>query len=75
MKRENVTPHGFRSTFSTWAREASDFPEELIQQALARTVSNMGLLNPTHVTSFAHRRELMEVWSQFLVDDAVHFGE
>lgn len=40
MRRMNVTavPHGFRSTFRDWAREKTNFPRKLAEQALARTL-------------------------------------
>jgi hypothetical protein len=33
---DEVTVHGFRSSFSDWVREQTDFPKELAEAALAR---------------------------------------
>jgi len=35
MNREDITVHGFRSTFRDWAGEQTDHPRELIEHALA----------------------------------------
>ena len=40
MGQTDITVHGFRSSFSTWARETTGFPRELIESALAHTVGD-----------------------------------
>jgi hypothetical protein len=35
MKRASITTHGFRSTFSDWAGDATNYPRDLVEQALA----------------------------------------
>jgi len=40
MGRDDITVHGFRSTFRDWAAEATNFPHELAEMALAHAVSN-----------------------------------
>ncbi len=40
MGRDNITVHGFRSTFRDWSAEATNFPHELAEMALAHSVSN-----------------------------------
>jgi integrase len=35
MGRDDLTVHGFRSTFRDWAAERSDFPNEVVEMALA----------------------------------------
>jgi integrase len=35
MKRDDLTAHGFRSTFSDWAAERTAFPREVVEMALA----------------------------------------
>src|SRR5262249_52443478 len=37
---DELTVHGFRSTFRTWAAEATDFPHEVAEAALAHVVGN-----------------------------------
>ncbi len=38
MEREDITVHGFRSSFRDWASETTDFPSEVVEMALAHTV-------------------------------------
>lgn len=35
LRRQDETVHGFRSAFSTWAREKTDFPREIVESCLA----------------------------------------
>jgi integrase len=37
---ENVTVHGFRSTFRDWASETTSFPHEVCEAALAHTIES-----------------------------------
>ena len=39
MGRESLTVHGFRSSFRDWAAERTNFPNEMLEMALARTRS------------------------------------
>lgn len=38
MKLECV-PHGFRSTFRDWCGERTSYPRELVEQAIAHTIT------------------------------------
>jgi integrase len=40
MGRPEITPHGFRSAFATWAREQTLFQREVIEAALAHIVGD-----------------------------------
>ena len=40
MKREDITVHGFRSTFRDWASEQTSFPHETCEHALAHRISD-----------------------------------
>lgn len=66
MGRANITVHGFRSTFRDWAGDASSFPRELIEQALAHTVQNKAERAYRRGTAVERRRELMEHWARYL---------
>lgn len=35
---EPYTPHGFRSAFRDWASETTDFPDRVVEAALAHAV-------------------------------------
>jgi integrase len=62
----HVTTHGFRSTFRDWAGDASEFPRELIEQALAHTIQSKAERAYRRGTAVERRRELMQAWSKYL---------
>lgn len=66
MKRDDVTVHGFRSTFRDWAGDATSFPRELIEQALAHTIADKAERAYRRGTAVERRRELMEAWASYL---------
>ena len=60
-----AVPHGFRSTFSTWASEISDFPQEVIEMALAHTIRNKVEAAYRRGDLFEKRKQLMQEWADF----------
>nr|WP_315763754.1 MULTISPECIES: site-specific integrase [unclassified Bradyrhizobium] len=40
MGRSDLTAHGFRSTFRDWAAECTNYPNEVVEMALAHTISS-----------------------------------
>ena len=70
LRRMNVdaTVHGFRSSFRDWAGDETTFPRELIEQALAHTISNKAERAYRRGTAIERRRELMVSWDQYLRD-------
>ncbi|WP_454885326.1 tyrosine-type recombinase/integrase [Sphingomonas oryzagri] len=62
----SVTTHGMRSTFRDWAGDATEFPRELIEQALAHTISNKAERAYRRGTAIERRRTLMEAWAQYI---------
>ena len=69
MDRADLTTHGFRSTFRDWAGDGTDFPRELIEQALAHTIQNKAERAYRRGTAVDRRRELMEAWAAYLSAD------
>ena len=65
MKRDEITAHGFRSTFSDWASEVSSFSGELHETALAHTIQNKSERAYRRGDALEKRREMMEAWSCF----------
>ncbi|HEV7370819.1 tyrosine-type recombinase/integrase [Arenibaculum sp.] len=63
MGRDDVTVHGFRSTFRDWAAERTNFPREVAEMALAYVVSDKVEAAYRRGDLFDKRRELMEAWS------------
>ena len=64
MKRSDITAHGFRATFRTWAAERTNFPREVVEAALAHTVGNKVEAAYQRGDMFAKRQRLMDAWAQ-----------
>ncbi|UZK70486.1 integrase arm-type DNA-binding domain-containing protein [Sphingomonas sp. S1-29] len=67
MEKSDVTVHGFRSTFRDWAGDATDYPRELIEQALAHTIQNKAERAYRRGAAIERRRVLMEDWAGYLL--------
>jgi integrase len=65
MKREDLTAHGFRSTFRDWAAERTNFPSEVAEMALAHTVSSKVEQAYRRGDMFERRRRMMAAWATF----------
>jgi len=65
MKREDLTVHGFRSTFRDWAAERTSFPREVAEAALAHTIGDKVEAAYRRGDLFDKRRRLMEAWAEF----------
>lgn len=65
LKRSDITAHGFRSTFRDWAAERTDFPNEVVEMALAHTISNKVEAAYRRGDLFEKRRQLAEAWATF----------
>lgn len=59
------TAHGFRSSFSTWAREQTDYPREIVESCLAHVSGDAVELAYRRTTFFDKRRDLMQAWATF----------
>jgi integrase len=65
MDRDDLTGHGFRSTFRTWAAECSNFPREVVEAALAHVVGDATEQAYQRGDLFEKRRRLMAAWAEF----------
>jgi integrase len=65
MKREDITTHGFRSTFKDWASEVTSFPSELAKMALAHTIENKTEAAYRRGKLLLKRRFLMAAWDKY----------
>jgi integrase len=65
MEREDITVHGFRSSFRDWASETTDFPSEVVEMALAHTVESKVERAYRRGDLFEKRRDLMVAWAAF----------
>ena len=66
MKRQSITPHGFRSTFRDWAAETTSHPSDVVEMALAHTVGNKVEAAYRRGDLFEKRRTLMNDWAAFI---------
>jgi integrase len=64
MKRP-VTAHGFRSSFRDWAAEATSYPREVAEMALAHTISNKVEAAYRRGDLLEKRAELMNDWCSY----------
>ena len=65
MGRDELTAHGFRSTFRDWTSERTNFPGQVAEAALAHTVSNKVEAAYRRGDLFDKRRHLMAAWGKF----------
>jgi integrase len=65
MKADDITVHGFRSTFRDWASETTSFPHEVCEQALAHTIGNKTEAAYRRGDLFEKRRKLMQAWATY----------
>jgi integrase len=70
-----VTVHGFRSAFTDWAAEQTNFPAEARQMALAHTVSDAVEAAYRRGDLFKKRRRLAEAWARFCADPVDNIEE
>ncbi len=65
MKRDDLTVHGFRSTFRDWAAEATDYPREVAEAALAHVLADKVEAAYRRGDLFEKRRAMMEDWAGY----------
>jgi integrase len=65
MKRDDLTVHGFRSTFRDWCAERTNFPREVAEMALAHAVGDATERAYARGDLFQKRQQLAEAWARF----------
>lgn len=60
-----VTTHGFRSSFRDWASETTQYPNELIEMAMAHTIENKVERAYRRGDMLERRRDLMNDWARY----------
>ena len=65
MDRGHITAHGFRSTFRDWAAEQTNFPNEVVEMALAHAVASKTEAAYRRSDLFDKRRRLMDAWAEY----------
>ena len=70
MDRDDLTAHGFRSTFRTWAAECTRYPREIAEAALAHVVGDATEQAYQRGDVFEKRRKLMDAWATYCTKPA-----
>jgi integrase len=65
MKRGDLTAHGFRATFKTWATERTNFPREVVEAALAHVAGDKLEAAYQRGDIFDKRLRLMTAWADY----------
>jgi len=65
MKREDLTVHGFRSSFRDWAAERTGYANEVAEMALAHAVGDRVEAAYRRGDMFEKRRRIMANWCEF----------
>ncbi|MDX7952204.1 integrase arm-type DNA-binding domain-containing protein [Lichenihabitans sp. Uapishka_5] len=65
MERDEITTHGFRSTFRDWAADETSHPREVIEAALAHLVGDDTERAYRRGDALQKRRALMADWAAF----------
>jgi integrase len=65
MGRDDLTGHGFRSSFSDWCAERTNFASEVREMALAHTVSDKVEAAYRRGDLFRKRRQVMDAWARY----------
>jgi integrase len=65
MGRDDITTHGFRSTFKDWASEQTSFAPEVSEMALAHAVPGKVEAAYRRGDMFEKRRRLMDKWADY----------
>lgn len=65
LGRDDITAHGFRSSFRDWAAERTNAPRAVCEAALAHVVRDATEAAYNRTDLFERRRSLMDSWSMF----------
>lgn len=65
MGRDDLTVHGFRSTFRDWAAEKTNFPNEVIEMALAHAIEDKTEAAYRRGDLFEKRHRLAGDWEKY----------
>jgi len=66
MGHNDLTVHGFRSTFKDWARETTHYPNEVSEAALAHVIGDQTEAAYARGDLFHKRAGLMQDWADYL---------
>jgi integrase len=65
LGRNDITVHGFRSSFRDWASERTNYPNHVVEQALAHAIGSQVEAAYRRGDLFEKRRKLMAAWADY----------
>lgn len=65
MDRNDITVHGFRSSFRDWAAETTAFPREVIEHAMSHQLKDKAEAAYQRGDLLIKRAKLMEAWAAY----------
>ena len=65
MGRDDITPHGFRSSFRDWVSERTGFAGDLAEMQLGHAIESKTEAAYRRNDMLPRRRELMDAWARF----------
>jgi integrase len=65
MERFDATVHGFRSSFRDWAAERTNYPNHVVEMALAHVIGDKVEAAYRRGDLFDKRRKLAEAWAAY----------
>ena len=72
--RPGVVVHGFRSGFSTWARETTAYPSDIVEASLAHAIANKTEAAYHRGDLLEKRRRLMDTWATYCSTEPAQSG-
>jgi len=65
MNRDDLTGHGFRSTFRDWTAESTNYPRDVAEMALAHTIGDKVEAAYRRGDLMEKRKRMMDDWAKF----------
>jgi integrase len=65
MGRDDISVHGFRSTFRDWVADATDYPREVAEAAMAHRIKDKTEAAYRRGDALEKRRRLMQAWADY----------
>jgi integrase len=75
MGRDDITPHGFRSTFKDWCSEQTNYPNHVSEAALWHAIADKVEAAYRRGELFEKRKRLMAEWARFAASAGISKGE
>jgi integrase len=73
--RDGLSVHGFRSSFSDWCRERTNYPRDIVEMALAHAIKDKTEAAYRRGDALDKNRRLMTEWDRYCSSPAQASGE